>query len=313
MFQYVAVSVTQNLVFFFFFFLVEFLKDYFLSVYPLPFTSSFPLLLSLTKTNYCIYFQRFILWVLFVFLAALGLCCCVWTLLRLAGFGAHGLSSRTAQVSLTVRHGFSCLEACGPRDWTCVPCIGRRTLNHGTTRKVAHSFCLTRPNLEVYNAIYLFIWLHQVLTAALGTLVVHHVGSFTAAWLRLSSCRPQTPEWEGFSGCSTWARLLMLLLLLLLSHLRATSCPTQCNPIDGSPPGSAVPGILQARTLEWVAIAFSSAWKWKVKVKSLRRVWLLVTPWTAAHQAPPSMGFSRQEYWSGVPLPSPWLLIILCI
>ena len=82
------------------------------------------------------------------------------------------------------------------------------------------------------------------------------------------------------------------------------SCPTLCNPVDGSALGSPVPGILQARTLEWVAISFSSAWKWKVKVKSLSCVWLLVTPWTAAHQAPPSMGFSRQEYWSGVPLPS---------
>ena len=79
------------------------------------------------------------------------------------------------------------------------------------------------------------------------------------------------------------------------------SCPTLCNPRDGSPPGSPVPGILQARTLEWVAISFSSAWKRKVKVKSLSRVQLLATPWTAAHQAPPSMGFSRQEYWSGVP------------
>ena len=83
------------------------------------------------------------------------------------------------------------------------------------------------------------------------------------------------------------------------------SCPTLCNPKDGSPPGSPVPGILQARTLEWVAISFSSAWKWKVKVKSLSRVQLFATPWTAAHQAPPSMGLSRQEYWSGVPLPSP--------
>ena len=83
------------------------------------------------------------------------------------------------------------------------------------------------------------------------------------------------------------------------------SCPTLCDPIDGSPPTSPIPGILQARTLEWVAISFSNAWKWKVKVKSLSRVRLLATPWTAAHQAPPSMGFSRQEYWSGVPLPSP--------
>ena len=83
------------------------------------------------------------------------------------------------------------------------------------------------------------------------------------------------------------------------------SCPTLCDPIDSSPPGSPVPGILQARTLEWVAISFSNAWKWKVKVKSLSRVQLLSTPWTAAYQAPPSMGFSGQQYWSGVPLPSP--------
>ena len=83
------------------------------------------------------------------------------------------------------------------------------------------------------------------------------------------------------------------------------SCPTLCDPTDGSPPGSIFPGILQARTLEWVAISFSNARKWKVKVKSLSRVWLFATPWTAAHQAPLSMGFSRQEYWSGVPLPSP--------
>ena len=81
------------------------------------------------------------------------------------------------------------------------------------------------------------------------------------------------------------------------------SCPTLCDPIDSSPPGSPVPGILQARTLEWVVISFSNAWKWKMKVKLLSCVQLLATPWTAAYQAPPSMGFSRQEYWSGVPLP----------
>ena len=83
------------------------------------------------------------------------------------------------------------------------------------------------------------------------------------------------------------------------------SCPTLCDPIDGSPPGSPVPGILQARTLEWIAISFSNAWKWKVEVKSLSRVSPSVIPWTVAFQAPPSMGFSRQEYWSRVPLPSP--------
>ena len=79
---------------------------------------------------------------------------------------------------------------------------------------------------------------------------------------------------------------------------------TLCEPIDSSPPGSPVPGILQARTLEWVAISFSSAWKWKMKVKSFSHARLLATPWTTAYQTPQSMGFSRQEYWSGLPLPS---------
>ena len=87
-------------------------------------------------------------------------------------------------------------------------------------------------------------------------------------------------------------------------------CLTLCDPIDGSPPGSPIPGILQKRTLVWVAISFSNTWKWKAKVKSLSCVQLLATPWTAAYQAPPSMGFSRQEYWSGVPLPSP---IYMCV
>ena len=81
--------------------------------------------------------------------------------------------------------------------------------------------------------------------------------------------------------------------------------PTLCDPMDCSPPGSSVHGVFLARIFEWVAISFSSAWKWKEKVKLLSHVQLLATAWTVAHQAPPSMGFSRQEYWSGVPLPSP--------
>ena len=76
------------------------------------------------------------------------------------------------------------------------------------------------------------------------------------------------------------------------------SCPTLCDPIDSSPPGSPIPGILQARTLEWAAISFFNAWKWNVKVKSLSRVRLLATPWIAAYQAPPSMGFSKQDWTS---------------
>ena len=95
----------------------------------------------------------------------------------------------------------------------------------------------------------------------------------------------------------------LLLLISCFSRVRL------CDPIDGSSPGFPIPGILQARTLEWPAISFSNAWMWKVKVKSLSRVQLLATPWRAAYQAPPSMRISRQEYWSRVPVPSPkdWL------
>ena len=101
----------------------------------------------------------------------------------------------------------------------------------------------------------------------------------------------------------SWVKSHIYAMLCYAKSLK--SCPTLWDPIDGSPPGPAIPGILQERTLEWVAISFSNAWKWKVKVKSFSRVRLLATPWTAAYQGPPSMGFSKQEYWSGVPLPSP--------
>ena len=133
---------------------------------------------------------------------------------------------------------------------------------------------------------------------------------------------------SGFTRVSLQERFLPLILVLvwwdyqthrfafqrLLSYMHSLptsaaaaslqSCPTLRDPRDGSPPGSPTPGILQARTLEWVAISFSNARKWKVKVKSISRVQLFETPWTVAHQAPPSMGFSRPEYWSVVPLPS---------
>ena len=140
-------------------------------------------------------------------------------------------------------------------------------------------------------------------------------------------------QWWNLSPASFLSDLSELGLGLILRNLPAAAsaskslqlCLTLCDPIDGNPPGSLVPGILQARTLEWVAISFSNAWKWKVKGKLLSRVRLLATPWTTAYQAPPSMGFSRQEYWSGVPLPSPrnlptvrqskqwWCVLLLCI
>ena len=120
------------------------------------------------------------------------------------------------------------------------------------------------------------------------------------------------PAWTTGSSRFTycWSLAWRILSITLLACAAAAakslqSCPTLCDLIDGSPPGSSVPGILQARTLEWVAISFSNAWKWKVKGKSLSCVRLFATPWTPAYQALPSMGFSRQEYWSGVPSPSP--------
>ena len=120
------------------------------------------------------------------------------------------------------------------------------------------------------------------------------------AWTSASS-------WFTYCWSLAWRVLSITLVVCAAAAAKSLqSCPTLCDPIDGSPPGFPVPGILQARTLEWVAISFSNAGKWKVKAKSLSRVWLLATPWTAAYQAPPSMGFSRQEYWSGVPLPSLW-------
>ena len=124
-----------------------------------------------------------------------------------------------------------------------------------------------------------------------------HSTSFFTPYYYNSCCSP--PQ------CTLWSLYPSRHSSAAAAAKSLQSCPTLCDPREGSPPGSPVPGFLQARTLEWVAISSSNAWKWKVKVKSLSCVQLLATPWTAACQAPPSMGFSRQEYWSGVPLPSP--------
>ena len=121
---------------------------------------------------------------------------------------------------------------------------------------------------------------------------------FLAPWSWAPSLRTASIKWGRRVGPFSWR-------VAAAAAKSLQSCPTLCDPIDSSPPGSPVPGILQARTLGWVAISFSNAWKWKVKVKALSRVWLSATPRTAAHQAPLSMGFSRPEPWSGVPLPSP--------
>ena len=151
------------------------------------------------------------------------------------------------------------------RDQTHVPCNGRWILNHRTFREVPLSFFFIIKMLW-WKSLYIYLCLY--------------FGLFSYSFFLISKLNDTT---RAFMTVPATAKSLQ-------------SCPTLCDPIDSSPPGSPVPGILQARALEWVAISFSNAWKWKMKVKSLSRVQLLATPWTEAYQAPPSMGFSRQEY-----------------
>ena len=135
------------------------------------------------------------------------------------------------------------------------------------------------------------IWSQRRGLIAQSFCVIKYKGDRESFWHRHQKGAERVPPCLSSAGC-----------YIVTAVKSLQSCPTLCTPIDGSPPGSAIPGILQARTLEWVAISFSNAWKWKVKVNSLSYVWLFATPWTAAYHAPPSMGFFRQEYWSGCPL-----------
>ena len=185
------------------------------------------------------------------------------------------------------------------------------------------------PSIRVFPMSRLFTSDGQSIGASASASVIplNIQVDFLSDWLIWSHCCPRdSQESTQFKSINSLALSLLYgptptyIPLLYASNLSRTpstllfagkslqSCPTLCDHIDGSPPGSPVPGILQARTLEWVAISFSNSWKWKVKVKTFSRARLLATPWTAAYQAPLSMGFSRQEYWSRVPLPSPTLL-----
>ena len=160
------------------------------------------------------------------------------------------------------------------RDWTCVPWFGRWILYHWTTREVLTSVYVSKNSREIASS------------ATVMTFFMLNIGGNSEENQNKKRKRVKRKK------TATAAKSLR-------------SCPTLCDPIDGSPPASPVPGILQARTQEWVSNSFSNAWKWKVKVKSLSLLRLFATPWTAAYQAPPSTGFSSQEYWSGLPLPSP--------
>ena len=139
-----------------------------------------------------------------------------------------------------------------------------------------------------------------------GCAAIHGVAKSQTRLSDWTELKYSLQNWEKIIATENEQKKLISKIWKLLMHLNTAAkslqlCPNLCDPIDGSPPGSPLLGILQARTLEWIAISFSNAWKWKVKVKSLSRVRLLATPWAAAHQTPPSLGFSRQEYWSGVP------------
>ena len=140
-----------------------------------------------------------------------------------------------------------------------------------------------------------------------STFRAHHFSLWSCGHISIFSCTPFYigPSWT--SSIFPQPRLRVGAAAAAAAK-SLQSCPTLCDPIDGSPPGSIL-GILQATTLEWVAISFSNAWEWKVKVKSLSPVRLLATPRTVAYQAPLSMGFPRQEYWSGLPLPFPRLRV----
>ena len=150
-----------------------------------------------------------------------------------------------------------------------------------------------------------FHYLHHSLASSQRTGREHSPTLQQKVGLKIYWAWPRSSEQDHFS-LSQSLPLGSFHKPLILLHQRAAaaaakllqSCLTLCDCIDGSQPGSLIPGILQARTLEWVAISFSNACKWKVKVKSLSRVWPSATSWTAAFQAPPSMGFSRQEYLS---------------
>ena len=218
----------------------------------------------------------------------------------LPGSSVHGiLQARILEwVAIPFSRGSS-----RPKDWSWVSCIAGRLFTVWATREAQLPMkpYVIRVPLCVLAPLLLKIFIYITATSLIQGR--HDLVVARSMWDLSSPAR----DWTCISPIARqvvnhWTTREVAAAAAAKS---LQSCPTLCDPIDGSPPGSPIPGILQARTLEWVAISFSNAWKWKVKGKSLSCVGLFGTPWTVAYQAPLSMGFSRQEYWSGVPLPSP--------
>ena len=191
------------------------------------------------------------------------------------------------------------------RDWTHISCIGGQILHHWATREAPLKDTIKKKKQwaidwgKTFSKFIFFKGLAgRIKTLTTNEQITNNLIFKMDKYLNRHSTKEDTQMENKYKK-----RCLTLLVIAATAAKSLQSCLTLCDPIDSSPPGSPVPGILLARTLEWVAISFSNAWK--VKVKSLSRVRLLATPWTTAYQAPPSMGFSRQEYWSEVPLPSP--------
>ena len=214
----------------------------------------------------------------------------------------------------------SCLTLCDPMDCSLLGFSVHRILQARILEWVASSFSrgFSRPSDQTWisgiaGGFFTDWATREVFSLVQGTeMHLNKIKSRKASYYK-GTCLPEEMKVEGLHSRIIWRKVTGTIYAAAAAK-SLQLCLTLCNPIDGSPPGSPVPGVLQARTLEWVAISFSNAWKWKVKVKSLSHIWLLATPWTVAHQAPPAMGFSRQEYWSGVPLLSPdhlWRLTYL--
>ena len=165
---------------------------------------------------------------------------------------------------------------------------------------------LLKPRLKNFDHYFTNVWMVQLC----GSLsLLWHCLSLGLEWKLTFSSPVTTAEFSRFAECimrNAGLEEAQAGIKIEVKWSEVTqSCPTLCDPMNCSLTGSSVHGIFQAVVLEWIAISFSKAWKWKVKVKSFSCVRPSATPWTAAYQAPPSMGFSRQECWSELPFPSP--------